>query len=136
MGPPLYNSLIPGSIVSIRCIKEEQLDEVTQEEPELDTIWDQELLVTYNMDVEYITYEDSVEIDMIIPSPYEANDEEWLNPFSTIIEDGAAPNFANSFYMKMGHYDEKFEKFEPHNSGDSSMMSPSYSACSRESCRT
>ena len=36
----------------------------------------------------------------------------------------------------MGHYDEKFEDFEPRISGDSSMMSPSYSYYNREACHT
>ena len=70
--------------------------------------------------------------EMIIPSPYEANDEEWLNPFSTMIEDGTSPDFADSYHMQMAHYDEKFEDLEPHIFGDSSMVSPSYSSCSRE----
>ena len=37
MGPPFYDFSRIGSIVSICCSKEENLDEVTQEEPELDT---------------------------------------------------------------------------------------------------
>ena len=57
MGPPLYDSSRPGSILSIYCSEEEQLDEVTEEEPELDTIWDEELLVTFNKDVEDVNYE-------------------------------------------------------------------------------
>ena len=73
---------------------------------------------------------------MIIPSLYEANDEEWLNHFSTIIEDGTTLDFADSCYMQMGHYAEKFKDLEPHISGDSSMMSPSYSSCGREACHT
>ena len=81
-------------------------------------------------------YEDPVERDMIIHSPYEANDEEWLNPFATIIEYGIAPDFVDSCYMQMDHYDEKFKNLEPRISGDSSMMSPSYSSYSREACRT
>ena len=36
----------------------------------------------------------------------------------------------------MVHYDEKFEYLVPRISGDSSMMSPSYSSCSREACCT
>ena len=90
MGPPLYDSSIPSRIVSICCNKEEQLDEVTQEDPELDNVWDEELSVTSNMDVEDITYEDPTEIDTIARSPYEANGKEWLNPFSTIIEYGTS----------------------------------------------
>ena len=43
MGPPLYDSSRRGSIVSICCSEEEQLDEVTQVEPKLETIWDEEL---------------------------------------------------------------------------------------------
>ena len=73
---------------------------------------------------------------MSISSPYDANDEEWLNPFSTIIEDGTTPYFVDSCYMQMGHYDEKFKDLEPRISGDSSMMSPSYSSYSKEACRT
>ena len=73
-------------------------------------------------------------IDIITPSPYEANDEEWLNPFSTIIEYGTTTDFANSCYMQLGHYDEKFEYLEPRISGDSSMMSPSYSSYNKEAC--
>ena len=38
--------------------------------------------------------------------------------------------------MQMGHYDENLEDLEPHISGDSSMLSPSYSSYSRESCHT
>ena len=44
-------------------------------------------------------YEDPVEQDMIVHSPYEANDEEWLNPFATINEDEASLDFAYSCYM-------------------------------------
>ena len=44
-----------------------------------------------------------MEQDMIVNSPYEANDEEWLNPFATIIEDETSPYFANSCYMQMAH---------------------------------
>ena len=73
---------------------------------------------------------------MAIPSPYEANGEEWLNPFATIMEDETSPNFADSCYMHMAHYDEEFEDLEPRISGDSSMMSPSYSSCNREACCT
>ena len=73
---------------------------------------------------------------MIIPSTYEANHEEWLNPFVTVIEDGRTPDFADSCYMQIAHYDEKFKDLEPHISGDSSMVSPSYSSCSREVHRT
>ena len=119
MGPPFYDSSRLGSIFSICCSEKEQLDEVTQEEPKLDTIWDKELSVTSNRDVEDITHEDHVERDMIIPSPYEANDEEWLNSFATIIEDGTTPYFVDSCYVQMGHYNEKFEYLEPRTSGDS-----------------
>ena len=72
MGPPLYDSSRLGSVVSIYLSEKEHLDEVTQEEAKLDTILDEELLVTFSRDVEDITYEDPVERDMIIPSPYEA----------------------------------------------------------------
>ena len=123
-------------IFSIYCSEKEKLDEVTQEEPKLDTIWDKELSVTSSKDVEDVTYEYPIERDMIITSPYEANDEEWLTPFATIIEDGTTPEFANSCYMKMGHYDEKFKDLGPHIFGDSSMMSPSYSSYSKEAFRT
>ena len=51
------------------------------------------------MDVEDIAYEDPIERDMSNPSPYEANGEQWLNPFSTIIEDGTTPDFANNCDM-------------------------------------
>ena len=73
---------------------------------------------------------------MIIPSPYEANDEEWLSPFATIIEDGTSPESEYSCYMQLGHYDEKLEELEPHIFGNSSMMSPSYSSYSKEACCT
>ena len=43
MGPPFYDSLILGSDVSICWSKKEKLYEVTQVEPELDTIWHEEL---------------------------------------------------------------------------------------------
>ena len=75
MGPPFYDSSSPGSIPSIRCNEKEQLDEVTQVEPELDTVWDEELSVTLSRDDEDMIYEDPVERDMIVHSPYEANDE-------------------------------------------------------------
>ena len=45
----------------------QHIDEVTHVEPEFDTIWDEELLVTSNRDVEDITYEYPVGRDMIIP---------------------------------------------------------------------
>ena len=89
MGPPFYDSLISSNIISICCSKEEHLDEVTQVEQELNTIWDEELLVTSSKDVEDITYEDLVE----------ANDEQWLNPFATIIEDETSSDFADSCHM-------------------------------------
>ena len=50
---------------------------------------------------------------MIIPSPYEANDEEWLNPFATIIGDETSLDFADSCHMQMAHYDEKFKDLGP-----------------------
>ena len=74
MGPLFYDSQRPCSIVSIRCSKEEQLDELTQVEPKFNTIWDKELSITSSRDIENTTYEDLVERDMIIPSPYEANE--------------------------------------------------------------
>ena len=77
------------------------------------------------MDVEDISYEDPIERDMSIPSPYEANGAKWLNPFSTIIEDGTTPDFADSCYMQMVRYDEKFEVLEPCISDESSMISSS-----------
>ena len=43
-----------------------------------------------------MTYEDPGERDMIITSPYDANDKEWLNPFSTIIEEETSPGIADS----------------------------------------
>ena len=73
---------------------------------------------------------------MIIPSPYEDNDIEQLNPFATIIEDGTTPDFADSSYMQMGHYDEKFKDLEPCISDDSTMISPSYSSYSSDACHT
>ena len=136
MVPPLYDSLRPGRIVSICYGEEEKLGEVTQEEPEIDIIWDEELLVTSSKDVEDVTYEDPIERDMMIPSPYEANDEEWLNPFSTIIQYGTTPDFTDSCYIHTAHYDEKFEYLGPRISDDSSMMSLSYSSYNREACRT
>ena len=125
MGPPFYDSLISSNIISISCSKEEHLDEVTQVEPELNTIWDEEISATSYRDVEHITYED----------PFEAKNEEWLNPFATIIEDENLPNFADSFHMHMAHYDEKFQDLGPRISGDSSMISLTYSSCGREACR-
>ena len=44
------------------------------------------------------------------------------------------PYVADSCYMQMDHYDEKFEELEPRIFGDSSMISPSYSSCQREAC--
>ena len=76
MGPPLYDSLRPASLVSICWGEKDELDEVNHEEKEPDNIWDEELSVTSSKDVEDVTYEDPIERDMIIPSPYEANDEE------------------------------------------------------------
>ena len=38
LGPPLYDSSRPSSIVSRHCTDKEQLDEVTQVDPEFDTI--------------------------------------------------------------------------------------------------
>ena len=64
-----------GSIVSIHYIKEEHLDEVTQVELEFDTIWDEEISVTLSRDDEDMIYEDPMEGYMIVPSPYEANNE-------------------------------------------------------------
>ena len=105
MGPPFYDSLRPGSIISIRCREKEQLDEVTQVEPKFDARWDEEILVTLSKDDEDMIYEDPVEQDMIVHSPYEANDEEWLNPFATIIEDETLPDLADSCHIQMVHFD-------------------------------
>ena len=52
-----------------------------------------------------------------------------------MIEYGTTPDFEDSFYMQLGHYDKSFEDLRPHIFGDSSMMLPLYSSCSRESCR-
>ena len=98
-GPAFYDSSRPCSVVCIHGSEKEHLDEVTQEEQELHIIWDEEISVTSSGDVEEITYEDLVERNMIIPSPYEYNDKECLNPFSTIIEDGTTPYFTDSCYM-------------------------------------
>ena len=38
--------------------------------------------------------------------------------------------------MQVSHYDEKFKDLGPRISSDSSMMSPSYSSCSKEACCT
>ena len=78
-----------------------------------------------------MTYEDPVEQDMVIPSPYDSNDEEWFNPFATIVEEEATLVVTDGFHMQMVYYDEQLEA---HISGDTSMMSPSYSSCSREAC--
>ena len=59
---------------------------------------------------------------MIIPSPYELNGEEWINPFATIIEGGTPPDFVDSCYMQMDHYDGKFKDLEPCISGGSSIL--------------
>ena len=93
MGTPFYDFLRPGSILSIRCSKEEHLDEVTQVQPEFDTFWDEEISVSLSRDDEDMIYEDPMEGYMIVPSLYEDNNEEWINPFSTIIEDETSPNF-------------------------------------------
>ena len=71
---------------------------------------------------------------MFNPFPYEDNDEEWLNHFSTIFEDGTTPDFEDSCYMQTTHYDEEFEDLEPCISVDSSIISPSYLSCNREAC--
>ena len=60
-GSPFYDSSRLGSVVSIRCSEKEQHDEVTQVEPEFDTIWDEELSVTLSRDDEDMIYEDLVE---------------------------------------------------------------------------
>ena len=58
-------------------------------------------------------YEDPVERDMIVPSPYKANDEEWINPFATIIEDETSPDLTDNCHMQMVHYDKKFADLGP-----------------------
>ena len=68
MGPPFYDSLRPCSIVSICCRKKEQRDDITQVEPEFDTIWDEEVSVTLGRDDEEMIYGDPMERDMIVPS--------------------------------------------------------------------
>ena len=60
MGPPLYDSSRPGSIISKHCNDKEQLDEDSQIEPEFDTIWDEELSITSSRDIE----------DMICECPF------------------------------------------------------------------
>ena len=108
MGPPLYDSLRPGSIISISCCKKEQLDEVTQVESEFNTIWDEELSITSSRDIEDMTYEDPVERYMIIPSP--CDDEEWLNPFATIIEEETSLDIADNCDMQMVGLHMKIQK--------------------------
>ena len=61
MVQPFYDSSRPGTVVSIRCSKEEHLDEVTQVELEFDTIWDEEISVTLRRDDEDMIYEDPME---------------------------------------------------------------------------
>ena len=46
MGSPFYDSLRPSSIVSIRCSKKEQLDEVIQVETKFDIVWYEDISVT------------------------------------------------------------------------------------------
>ena len=75
MGPPSYDSSRPGSFVSICCNEKEQLDEVTRVEPKNDTVWDEELSATLSRDDEDMIYEDPMEGYIIVPSPYEANNE-------------------------------------------------------------
>ena len=134
----LYDSLRQGSIVFGCCIAKEQLDEFNQIEPEFDTIWDEELSITSSRDIEDMTYEDPVERDMIIPSPYDANDEEWLNPFVTLVEEEAPPDIKGSFHMQLVHYDGEFENLRPHIFGDASMISSSYlsNTMDKEACYT
>ena len=108
MGPPLYDSSRPGSIVSKLCSDKEQLDEVNQIESEFDIVWDEELSITSSRDIEDMIYEDPIERGMIIPSPYDANDEEWLNPFSSIVEK-APPDVIDGCHMQMAYYDEQLE---------------------------
>ena len=105
MGSPSYDSSRPGSFVSICCNEKEQLDEVTRVEPKNDTVWDEELSVTLSRDDEDMIYEDPMEQNMIFSSPYEASDEERLNPFATIIEYETSPDVANRCHMRMIHYD-------------------------------
>ena len=85
------------------------------------------------MDDGDMIYEDPMERDMIDPSLYEAYDEEWINPFSTIIEDEISLDLANSCHMRMAHFDEKLEDLGPCISGDSSMISPSCLSSIKES---
>ena len=72
---------------------------------------------------------------MIVFSPYEANDEEWLKPFATIIEDETSPDLADSCHMQMIYYDEKFEDLGPH-IYDSSMIFPSCLSRIKKACYT
>ena len=71
---------------------------------------------------------------MILPSLYEAYDEEWLNPFATIIEYETSPYLADSCHMQMVHLDGKFKFLGPRISGDSSMISPSCLSNIKEAC--
>ena len=61
MGPPFYDSSRPGSVVSIQCSKEEQLDEVTHVEIEFNIVWVEELAVTLSKDDEDMIYKFLVE---------------------------------------------------------------------------
>ena len=79
-------------------------------------------------------YEDPVERYMIISSPYNLNDEEWINPYATIVEYEAPPYIANSFHMQTVDYDEKFENLGHHISSVSSMISSSYLSNISETC--
>ena len=66
-------------------------------------------------------YEDHVDRDLIIPSPYDANDEEWLNPFATIIEYETLLDVTDGCHMQMVYCDEQLENLGPHISGYISM---------------
>ena len=57
-----------------------------QLEAKFDIVWDEELMITSSRDIEDIISESPVEWDKIIPY-YDANDEDWVNPFALTFDD-------------------------------------------------
>ena len=107
MGPPLYDSSRPGSILSRFCSDGEEVDEANMDQLKLEfhPIWDEDIMITSGSDIEDIISKSHVEQDEIGPSPQDASIEYWVNPFAITVEDEASPDVTDDCYTHIPQYD-------------------------------
>ena len=81
---------------------------------------------------------------MIIPSLFDANDEDWVNHFALTFDDEVPQDVGplaiiDDCHMQMIYYDEELENLGPHISDDISMdsiQSYLFNTMYREACYT